>query len=411
MRRVFRTTLTDGLALMAGVLVLTALLFAGCNSTLRDQIELYVSIKNSGIIYVDGTNGDDANPGTPELPKKSIQNAIDLAAELMGEGEVWVAEGTYIVYAPLVVREGISILGGYSGFPGWTPPLDPASKPTTTIEGEGIDTVIRSEKGVTPATAIEGFTIQAADEDVVSCIWCDRCCPTIRYNYIDASEGDSYSVGIYNKNASPIINGNTINAGGGSNGAFGIWNFHASPKIWNNVIYGQDGSIDFRGIYNESDCDDLIQNNTIRVGTAAVDGVGIYNSDSTCLVENNIFFSTDPVMGCAIHDSANTPLLEALNNNDFHQCAVVYGNDAVSKDFGTMDAYLSGEGVPVSGNSEEDPRFDDLPGMDPWHWILSGDDTGQAVSEGGKPLSTLFTNDRKADTRIATWSMGAYEKD
>jgi hypothetical protein len=409
-----------GLSVLAIIALLPILGLAGCDTALRDRIELYVNgckqIQSDGVVYVDGINGTDSNPGTQELPKKTIQNAIDLADALMDLGEVRVAQGTYHLYKTLIVREGISIFGGYSGVPDWTPPPIPGTEPTTTLEGEGIDTVIQPEKGVTSVTLIQGFNIQAADENTVCGIWCDHASPTIRYNYIDASEGDSHSFGIYNKYASSIINGNTINAGGGLTWAWGIWNFHASPKIWNNVIYGEDGSADFRGIYNEADCDTLIQNNTIRVGTTLVYGYGIYDVESTFLVENNIFFSTHSANGCAIYEPASIPLLEELNNNDFYNCASCYGygNSVTYLDFGEMITYLNDKSIPVSvENTTENPRFDDPTGVDPWDWTLSGNDTNDAVSHGGMILDTFFDNDRTGIDRtpLSNWSMGAYEQD
>jgi hypothetical protein len=390
---------------LAFAVALSTLMLSGCDTTLREQIELYVSIKNGGVIYVDGTDGDDANPGTQVLPKKSIQNAIDLAAALMDDGEVHVAEGLYELYETLIVREGISIHGGY-GLPSWAPPLDPGALPTTTIQGNGIATVMKPDRGVTSATVIQGFTIVAASEDTVTCIWCDHSSPTIRYNYIDASQGSSHSSGIYNKYASPIIDANTINAGSGSVLAFGIWNFHSSPKIWNNVIYGED---DFRGVYNETGCDAVIQNNTIRVGTVAIDGIGLYNTDSTCIVENNIFFSTNATSGWAIYESADTPLVDELNNNDFHDCAECYsyGNPVTSFNFTGMITYLTGKVDPVSDNTDVDPQLFDQSGS-PWEWYLSGTN----VSQAGKSLSTSFMNDRKGNHRTSpNWSIGAYEKD
>ncbi|MGM0576485.1 MAG: MopE-related protein [Myxococcota bacterium] len=55
--------------------------------------------------------GDDANPGTLELPKRSIQAAID-AAQGAGKSNVYVATGVYVESIDLV--DGVSVYGGYS---------------------------------------------------------------------------------------------------------------------------------------------------------------------------------------------------------------------------------------------------------------------------------------------------------
>ena len=177
MRRAFRfrrigMPVALGLAVMAVSVGILILGLAGCDTVLRDQIELYVNgceqIQADGVVYVDGINGNDSNPGTRELPKKTIQNSIDLADALMDQGEIRVAEGTYHLYETLVVREGISIFGGFQASD-WSRDID--GNPTV-LQGVGVDTVIKPEQGVSPATVIEGFTINAASLSTVTCIWC-----------------------------------------------------------------------------------------------------------------------------------------------------------------------------------------------------------------------------------------------
>jgi hypothetical protein len=401
------------LAALAAAVMVAAFGLGGCDTTLREQIELHVEwakqIQAEGIVYVDGNDGDDANPGTEDLPKKTIQNAIDLAAALMDEGEVHVAQGTYHVYETVVVKEGISLCGGFEATV-WARNIDLY---TTVLRGISVDTVIKAGQGVTPTTVIEGFTIEAALRDKVYCVLCDHGSPIIRYNNIDASAGSVDSIGIRCRYSSPVINANTINAGNGSAASWGIWSLHANTRIWNNEIYGEGDHLKFEAIIINENSNVYIQNNTIRVGTPDGSGHGIYNADSTCIVENNIFFSTDSSNGCAICEGADTPLMEELNNNDFYQCDSCYQNLAEPQlDFSGMIGYLTGKLDGLDGNVNNDPEFEDQSG-DPWDWSLSGNDTEHKVSRGGKILDTSFTNDRTGSDRtiLNNWSMGAYEQD
>jgi hypothetical protein len=379
---------------LAVVVVTATLVLSSCDSSLRDQIELFVSVKQSGIVYVHGASGDDSNPGSQELPKKTIQNAIDLAAALMDTGEVRVAEGTYIVNETLVVREGISILGGFQ-ISDWARDINAYA---TVIRGSGIETVIKPEADVTAATVIEGFTIQAAYSAYAACIWCENASPTILRNFLEASQGSTDTVGIFNSSGAPVILSNTINAGDGTASAWGIANSGSPAKILSNVIYGTGSSGTFKGIFNNNS-DAVIQNNTIRCGLSA-DDVGIYNTGSNCIIENNILFST--ASSCGIDEVGSDALPVRVNNNDFHGCSPFYDYDSDScTAVAQLQTYL-----PVgtaSGNMESDPLF--VGGMD---WHLQG---GSPLKGAGLDLSPSFERDRDWTKRTDPWSIGAYEKD
>ena len=94
----------------------------GCgNIDLRDyiteKVALYELSQKPGEVYV-STTGDDNNSGTKENPLKSIQMAIDLGNSLYKTTDVRVAGGTYYVNynqgTHIVMREGVSLWGGYS---------------------------------------------------------------------------------------------------------------------------------------------------------------------------------------------------------------------------------------------------------------------------------------------------------
>lgn len=61
--------------------------------------------------------GDDFNPGTMDLPKETIQAAIDAAAEAPDKNAVLVSAGTYP--GALTLPDGVSLHGGYHKPVGW----------------------------------------------------------------------------------------------------------------------------------------------------------------------------------------------------------------------------------------------------------------------------------------------------
>jgi len=389
-----------GLSVLAIIALLPILGLAGCDTALRDRIELYVNgckqIQSDGVVYVDGINGTDSNPGTQELPKKTIQNAIDLADALMDLGEVRVAQGTYHLYKTLIVREGISLYGGFQAS-GWTRDIETY---TTVLQGVSVDTVIKPEQGVTTATVIDGFTIEAVSVAEATCIWCKDSSPTIQRNTLDASQGSTDTIGIFNSSSSPVILANTINAGDGTAAAWGIANSGSPAKIWSNVIFGTGSNGKYRGILN-SNSDAVIQNNTIRCGLH-VDDVGIYNSDSNCIMENNILFSS--ASSCGIEEDGSAALPVKVNNNDFYGCSPYYEYDSGSCTTVTqMEDYLGLHSVEAASNRDDNPQF--ISGVD-WH-LGSGSPLRDAITDP----PTGFYRDRDWLLRSDPWSMGAYEKD
>jgi hypothetical protein len=382
-------------AALAAAGIVAAFGLSGCDTALREKIELYVDgsrqIRAEGIVYVDGTAGDDANPGTRNLPKKSIQSAIDLAAALMDEGEVHVAEGNYNVYETLEVKKGISLCGGYQGSD-WTRDIDAY---TTVIEAVSVDTVIKSGHGVTPETVIEGFTIKAALVTQATCIWCERSSPTIQRNMLDAGQGGTDTIGIINSSGSPVIIANTINAGDGTESAWGIANDGSAAKIWSNVIYGTGSNGKYVGILS-SNSDAVIQNNTIRCGLHA-DDVGIYNTGSHCIIENNILFSSAD--SCGIDEAGSAALPVKVDNNDFSGCSPVYHYDSGGlATVSLMEAYLAANSVQAAGNLPDPPLL-----TGDWHLEITS-----PCKSAGLDLSSLFQRDCDWTLR-ANWSIGAYE--
>lgn len=77
-------------------------------------------------VFVDGTGGQDGNPGTPQAPKKTLNDALALAVS--SGRDLVVAEGTYT--ESLTFTGDRRVLGGYEAS-GWT--RDPKAHKTTVL--------------------------------------------------------------------------------------------------------------------------------------------------------------------------------------------------------------------------------------------------------------------------------------
>jgi hypothetical protein len=426
-------------------------LFAGCNNvTLRDEIEIivdaYNTLKSDGVVYVSVSTGDDVNPGTKELPRKTIQSGIDLVSSFLGTGEVHVAEGTYVIEEKIVLKKGVSIYGGFST-QNWSRNISTYKtiiEPRTFSHGSGF--TIQPEENVTNDSIIDGFTVNASLDNIAVCIYCSKSSPTITNNRIDATAGTETSTGIFCvessavimfnsiyggdadtsvgisiDSASPTIIANDITGGKGFEYSWGIAITRGSPIIRNNVIYGGEGSVfagESEGIISANASGTVIQNNTVHGGKSFM-SYAIVNYASGVTIENNIIFSAASGAGNSwgIYEASYMAYPAALNNNDFFDCDYPYVYvDAIGDHYGAppsqpgvngMQTRINGEGVPASQNIWADPQLADQAGMD-WHLSAS---SPLSVTEGGLNLSIIFTTDRDGTTRTAPWSIGAYEKE
>lgn len=120
-------------------------------------------------VFVDGVNGDDANgQGTPSSPWKSIQKAITWAYS-NSRDSVIVAAGTYS--EALVLKNGVSVRGGFRPEQGWVRPVDWSSEDTV-IEPPPVAAAYRHLVGVSgteivTSTQLEGVKIKVGGAGVL----------------------------------------------------------------------------------------------------------------------------------------------------------------------------------------------------------------------------------------------------
>ena len=386
-------------------------------------LSLSYDIFTGGIVYVRDSNGSDTNLGTATLPKKTIQAAIDLADSLYTTAEVHVAEGTYNVSyqagTHVVIKEGISLYGGYSST-NWNT-RDPNIY-TTTIQDTSTSGGIpnypnRAIQAVgTSATIIDGFTINGGGGNYSSAFY-NNGSPTIQNNSVNGGSGSSESYGIFALGSatienntinggsggnnsygifalgSPTIKNNTINGGSagsgssfgiyngnssstpssatienntinggspGSGSSFGIYISYSSPTIRNNIIYGGTGNNNSFGIGNSGS--PTIHNNTINGGTGNNNSYGIYHEDTVSpAIENNIVFTSGGSNRYCIYESGSTSDPLSVRNNDLFDCpTAIYFDKDGNCPGGTNCTLAEMESLTdmtVSGNASDTPTF------------------------------------------------------
>lgn len=458
--------------------IVLVLWISGCGDGLREGVKILVEgfdeIKTEGIVYVRASDGDDANPGTRDLPKATIQDAIDVAADLLEVAEVHVAEGSYVGSfqedTHIKMKKGVSLYGGYSSAD-WNV-RDPYQYPTiirdTSVSGEGGNRAVDCGDNLTSATTIDGFIIQGGSGPISVAINCRSSSPTIQNNVLNGGFG-THSIGIFLSDASPIIRGNTIDAGGGNTGdgilnnlsaptiqnniirggtksfSSGIYNTRSEPLIINNLIDGGSGSV-VVGIHNTDVSTAIIRNNTIYGGTANTGvlwsyGIIVENSSATIqnntidggfaepssggisygiqiffaspTIENNIIFTSDGNKRYGVYELGSSSFPISLKNNDIFDCPDALYVQITPKNI--TDISVVNDLIFANGNISQDPLFVDRDGPDNNKATMDDNDWHLSITSptavGGQNLSTIFTTDKDGITRTAPWSIGAYEKD
>jgi len=395
-------------------------------------------------VFVHGEDGFDSNPGTLDEPKRTIQAAIDAAAELPGSA-VYVAEGTYELdfqnnkYITLV--DGVSLYGGYSA-DDWEIRniIDtPSVLVDMSTEGGSLAEPKRALDGGTdvgPDTIVDGFTIQggtglfsaavrvhqsaptftnnrilggSADALTSYGVWIVDAAPTFSENEISAgtTAGPNKSYGIFmDGNGDAILDGNHVHGGSGGIDSAGIAASSSSPMIYNNVINGGSGS-KIRGIALNTSMA-TIYNNTL-VNDSTIDAVNIYvGPDSEPTIENNILTLAE---GCIYEDTA-TAKSKSIRNNDLFCVNYVahIGLSGMSHvDLAPMETDSIKAGGMASDNVKIEPSFVDIANNDAH--LLGDGGTLCSLSQGALDQSMSFTLDRDRRERTAPWSIGAHELD
>ena len=283
----------------------------------------------------------------------SIQAALDA----MGEGEVWVAAGTYTATGGNVVAmmKHIHLYGGFAGTETARDARDWQTNKTT-IHGESARRCVR---GANDAT-LDGFIIQngyAADSGggmynayctpaVANCtfignvtdqsgggIYNNHSSPAVANCTFTGNIASAYGGGMYNDYSSPTVANCTFTANAADQGG-GINNNYCSPTVTNctfteNVVLSHGG-----GMYNYYLSSPAVTDCTFTGNTAKSNGGGVYNSfeSSPTLIHCTFSENTSQYGGGVCNDFCSPTVTNCTftGNSVFHSGGGMYNNNNAS---------------------------------------------------------------------------------
>lgn len=233
-------------------------------------LTLALGVYPGTLYYVSATAADDTGDGlSVATAKKTIGAAIAAAT---APASVLVAEGAYSVNShsgvatQIVLVEGINLVGGFKAdFSALDTTLYISSVTDISTEVEGThNRIMEANSGVTAATRIDGFTLNAGGGDNSSAI------------FLQGSAGLT-------------VNNNIINSGAVSNGGYGIRDATSAngSVISNNTINSASGSVIY-GISSNSMEPNLVVNNTINGGSSSSQDIGIAARQNAVIAGNTI---------------------------------------------------------------------------------------------------------------------------
>ena len=287
-----------------------------------------------GSVYVH-SSGSDANPGTSDLPKATIQAGIDTATAAYSTATVKVAGGTYTI-APQVgtsivttggttitLAPGIRVEGGYDPA-NWVTARDAATYITTLSPTDQAGYVVLADgASITRTSVLTGFVF-AGDQSTYSTdcgggvLIRNEASPEVSLNIFSLSRGWCSTDGIKGvsivNGGNPLVNQNAFTGPGDTTSrVWGIYVQSASPEITSNTITLNKTDTKKKGIEILDDSiaqseAAIVTSNTITasygvylVATAATStaslnantisygslGVGLTCSYATCNIEGN----------------------------------------------------------------------------------------------------------------------------
>lgn len=248
----------------------SAVISASYNGVSSTDYGVSAAILVEGIhtFYVSVNTGDDNDGiGSRAKPFKSLDKAFSMAA---AGDSVNVAGGVYTVSGPVVLKEGMKVLGGYEDA-GWTRNAALYNTDVSQIGGGVVtpgspDAVFVMDYNVSANTVLDGFHIYGAGTSYSSAVKClDGSAAVISNNTIDGGSGSMESTGIYSRSADLKVENNVINGGSSGTVSYGMYMYYGSPVVDENQISGGSSPGNTNGIYVDS-ASPLIMNNRIESG-------------------------------------------------------------------------------------------------------------------------------------------------
>jgi hypothetical protein len=286
-------------------LAVATLFLSSCESPLRTRIktltEAYSSINDEKAIYVDAASGDDSNPGTRELPKKTIQAGIDFVISFLGTGTVKVKNGTYRQTDKLVIKEGASIEGGYGD--NWVQ-QDLVYEDTQTIvrgrdAASGSDSIItaQTDPGVTPSTVISGISFETGIGNQSMTLMVTNASPLFKYCIVSGNGGIGETIAVavltqsgFAQGSEPVFNGCYIEGGVSLGDTYAVQAAGSYTTVsfqYCLIVPGSSQSGSSYGIYFTG-CEVHVQSGAVVgvVASAAASAVGVFGKNGLLELED-----------------------------------------------------------------------------------------------------------------------------
>jgi len=340
----------------------------------EDQISVVVEIMP---VYVDDNSSCVAGCGSQSNPWPTIQQGINDAPST---GSVIVFAGNY--------PENIN----FNGKAVTVESSAGAGSTVITAQGKGYGVTFAS--GETPASVLDGFTVQGGSPGGILCS--NNSEPVI----LNCTVSNNAGYGIrYQGSSSPTIEGCTIE--GNTQG--GVSCSGALGTVTHSRISGNSGANG--GGLSLDQCTTSVINNEITGNSATADGGGIYSSGSTATITNNTVSGNSAGQRggglAAVGGSTLTVTNTILWDDSAVQGAEIY-EDGTSA---CTVRYSDVEGVwPGLGNISADPAF---AGVGDYHL----QDGSPCIDIGDSGAAGMPTSDLDEDPRImgAAVDMGADE--
>ena len=195
-------------------------------------------------IFVAG-GGLDSNPGTMLLPKRTVQAGINAAFSSPTKDHVYVSVGDYD--EQILLRDGISVFGGYDAADGWSR----ASDHTVIVDSPATVAVVAD--GISSPTRVGWLTIRSSD----------------------ASDAGDPAYGVKAVNSTGlVVEYCSVQSGGGADGDDGTEGGPGEGYTGNPGMRGDDGD---SGCEYGCHCSPLC-----ACGSCSMPGVGVRGTNSHC---------------------------------------------------------------------------------------------------------------------------------
>lgn len=255
-------------------------------------------------------SGDDTYGGSSSSPLSSIDIAMDGIGRLYTTGTIYISEGTYTLTSPLVLAEGVNVIGGYdTSFSSYMPlsyvtEIDLSTSTLTSSSSAPLSVTTATDlsntitiKGcffkniASGARYTAGVFIDSSPVDLIDCS-------------TDGGTGSSYSAGIVFAGTTSVNSVSTIitsTIGGGSGDtAYGIYTLSNTTITLNQTtVTGRlSGAGNSYGIYTTTANLTIDDTNTIEAGVSTGEDImcGLYIG-GTSVVSVGVTTGKDTIYG------------------------------------------------------------------------------------------------------------------